>query len=150
ETSAVPGTGISVAGQRNLANGFVVDGLSSNDDAADLAGKFFSQEGIREFQVITSPGIAEYGRASGGIMNVVTQSGTNEWRGKLYGFFRNHRLDATNVFAPVDPATGQRIKTSLTQAQYGASIGGPLQKDRLFLFTNFEREDLHKSGYITI
>jgi outer membrane receptor for ferrienterochelin and colicin len=85
ETSAVPGTGISVAGQRNLANGFVVDGLSSNDDAADLAGTFFSQEVIREFQVITSGGIAEYGRASGGIMNVVTQSGTNEWRGKLYG-----------------------------------------------------------------
>ena len=150
ETSAVPGTGISVAGQRNLANGFVVDGLSSNDDAADLAGTFFSQEVIREFQVITSGGIAEFGRASGGIMNIVTQSGTNQWRGGLYGFFRNHRLDATNVFAPVDAGTGQRIKTALTQAQYGASLGGPLRKDRVFLFTNFEREDLNRSGYITI
>jgi len=64
ETSAVPGTGISVAGQRNLGNGFVVDGLSANDDAADLAGTFFSQEVIREFQVVTSGGIAEFGRAS--------------------------------------------------------------------------------------
>src|SRR6185295_4527772 len=76
ETSAVPGTGISVAGQRNLANGFVVDGLSANDDAADLAGTFFSQEVIREFQVITSGGIAEFGRASSGIVNVLTQSGS--------------------------------------------------------------------------
>src|SRR5215510_8581908 len=62
ETSAVPGTGITIAGQRNLANGFVVDGLSANDDAADLAGTFFSLEVIREFQVVTSGGIAEFGR----------------------------------------------------------------------------------------
>jgi hypothetical protein len=150
ETSAVPGTGISVAGQRNLANGFVVDGLSSNDDAADLAGTFYSQEVIREFQVITSGGIAEFGRASSGIMNIVTQSGTNTWHAKLYGFFRNHRFDATNVFAPVDTATGQRIRTPLTQAQYGATLGGPLRHDRIFLFTNFEREDLNSSGFITI
>jgi hypothetical protein len=77
ETSAVPGTGITIAGQRNLANGFVVDGLSANDDAADLAGTFFSPEVIREFQVITSGGIAEFGRASSGVVNVLTQSGTN-------------------------------------------------------------------------
>src|SRR5438093_3023884 len=83
-------------------------------------------------------------------MNVVTQSGTNEWRGRLYGFFRNHRMDATNVFSAVDPATGKRIRFPLTQAQYGASIGGPIQHNRTFLFTNFEREDLHRSGYITI
>jgi hypothetical protein len=149
ETSAVPGTGISISGQRNLANGFVVDGLSANDDAADLAGTFFSEEVIREFQVITSGGIAEFGRAYGGIMNVVTQSGTNDWRGRLYGFFRNHRFDAVNVFAPVDP-TGIRIKTPLTQGQYGVTLGGPLRKNRTYFFTNFEREDLNRSGYITI
>src|SRR4029453_12374569 len=62
ETSAVPGTQISVAGQRNLANSFVVDGLSSNDDAADLAGTFFSEEVIREFQVINSGGVAGFAR----------------------------------------------------------------------------------------
>src|SRR5262249_13612476 len=67
ETSAVPGTGISVTGQRNLGNSFVIDGMSANDDAADLAGTFFSPEVIREFQVITSGGIAEFGRASTGI-----------------------------------------------------------------------------------
>ena len=116
ETSAVPGTGISVAGQRNLGNGFVVDGLSANDDAADLAGTFFSQEVIRELQVVQSGGIAEFGRAYSGVVNVVTQSGTNDWHGTLYGFLRNHRLDATNVFAPVDSASGKRIKSPLTQA----------------------------------
>ena len=150
ETSAVPGTGISVAGQRNLGNGFVVDGLSANDDAADLAGTFFSPEVIHEFQVIASGGIAEFGRASGGVVNVVTQSGTNDWRGKLYGFLRNQRLDATNIFAAVDPATGKRIRSPLTQGQYGASAGGPLRRDRAFLFSNFEREDLNRSGFIAI
>ncbi len=150
ETSAVPGTGISVTGQRNLGNSFVVDGLSANDDAADLAGTFFSPEVIREFQVITSGGIAEFGRASTGILNIATKSGTNTWRGKAYGFFRNHRMDGTNIFAPVDAATNTRIKTSLTQAQYGVTLGGPIQKNKTFLFSNFEREDLHKSGYITV
>ncbi|HYR91524.1 MAG TPA: carboxypeptidase regulatory-like domain-containing protein [Terriglobia bacterium] len=150
ETSAVPGTGISVAGQRNLGNGFVVDGLSANDDAADLAGTFFSPEVIHEFQVVASGGIAEFGRASSGVVNVVTQSGTNEWRGKLYGFLRNQRFDATNIFAAVDAASGKRIRSPLTQGQYGASAGGPLRRDRVFLFSNFEREDLNRSGFISI
>ena len=125
ETSAVPGTGISIAGQRNLYNSFIVDGLSANDDAADLAGTFFSQEVIREFQVVTSGGIAEFGRASGGVVNIVTQSGTNDWHGRLYGFLRNQRFDARNPLAPA--------KDLLTQAQYGASIGGPVVSDRTFL-----------------
>jgi len=84
ETSAVPGQGLSVAGQRNLYNSFIVDGLSANDDAADLTGTYFSEEVIREFQVVTSGGIAEFGRASGGIVNIITKSGTNKWRGDLY------------------------------------------------------------------
>lgn len=78
ETSAVPGTGISVAGQRNLNNSFVVDGSSANDDAADLAGSYYSQEVIREFQVVTSGAVAEFGRATSGFINIITQSGTND------------------------------------------------------------------------
>jgi carboxypeptidase family protein len=142
ETSAVPGTQISVAGQRNINNGFILDGLSANDDAADLPGTFFSQEVIREFQVITSGGIAEFGRASGGIINVVTQSGTNAWRARAYGFLRNQRLDARNTLAPT--------KDPLTQAQYGASLGGPLKRDRTFLFGNFEQTRLHNTVVLTI
>ncbi|MDQ6700673.1 MAG: TonB-dependent receptor, partial [Acidobacteriota bacterium] len=142
ETSAVPGTGISIAGQRNLNTGFVVDGLSANDDAADLTGTFYSQEVIREFQVITSGGIAEFGRASGGVVNILTKSGTNQFHGRLYDFTRNRRFDARNpLLTRKDP---------LTQTQYGASVGGPALRDRTFLFGNFEQTRLHRAGVITI
>jgi hypothetical protein len=142
ETSSVPGTGLSITGQRFINNGFVVDGLSSNDDAADLAGTFYSQEVIREFEVITSGGIAEFGRASGGVVNIVTQSGTNNYRGRVYGFLRNQRLDARNPLSPT--------KDPLTQGQYGASVGGPLVRDRSFFFSNFEQTRLNNAAVITI
>jgi len=142
ETSAVPGTQISVTGQRNINNAFIIDGLSANDDAADLPATFFSQEVIREFQVIASGGIAEFGRASAGFINVVTQSGSNSWRGRAYGFLRNQRLDARNPLAPT--------KDPLTQAQYGASMGGPLKRDQTFLFGNFEQTRLHNAVVVTI
>lgn len=142
ETSAVPGTGLSITGQRFINNGMVVDGLSANDDAADLPGTFFSQEVIREFEVITSGGIAEFGRASGGFINIVTQSGTNNYHGRLYGFLRNQRFDARNPLAA--------SKDPLTQAQYGISFGGPFVKDRTFFFSNFEQTRLNNSTVITI
>jgi hypothetical protein len=142
ETSAVPGTGLSVSGQRNLNNTFILDGLSANDDAADLAGTFYSQEVVREFQVITSGGMTEFGRSSGGVVNIITQSGTNDLRGRAYGYARNQRFDARNPLAPArDP---------LTQAQYGASLGGPLLRNRTFFFTNFEQTRRHDAGVITI
>ena len=152
ETSAVPGTQINIAGQRNINNGFVIDGLSANDDAADLPGTFFSQEVISEFQVITSGGIAEFGRSSAGIVNVVTQSGTNDWRGRAYGFLRNKRLDARNPLSTTpDPgAPGELLKDPLTQAQYGLSLGGPLKRGRTFLFSNFEQTHLHNAVALTI
>lgn len=142
ETSAVPGQGISVAGQRNLYNSFIVDGVSANDDAADLTGTYYSQEVINQFQVITSGGIAEFGRASGGVVNIITKSGTNDWRGNLYGFARNQRFDARNPLAPT--------KDLLTQAQYGGTIGGPIKHDRTFFFTNFEQTRRNYSVVITI
>src|SRR5258705_666032 len=142
ETSAVAGQGISVAGQRNLYNSFVVDGVSANDDAADLTGTYYSEEVINQFQVITSGGIAEFGRASGGVVNIITKSGTNDWHGSIYGFARNQRFDARNPLAP--------RKDLLTQAQYGASIGGPIKQDRTFFFTNFEQTRRNYSAVITI
>ena len=142
ETSAVPGQGISIAGQRNLYNSFIVDGVSANDDAADLTGTYYSEEVIDQFQVVTSGGIAEFGRASGGVVNILTRSGTNDWRGNLYGFFRNQRFDARNPLAPT--------KDLLTQAQYGATTGGPLRRDRTFFFTNFEQTRRNYSAVLTI
>jgi hypothetical protein len=142
ETSAVPGQGISIAGQRNLYNSFVVDGMSANDDAADLTGTYYSEEVISQFQVITSGGIAEFGRASGGVVNIVTKSGTNNWRGNLYGFGRNQRFDARNPLATT--------RDLLTQAQYGGTIGGPLRRGRTFFFTNFEQTRRNYSAVLTI
>lgn len=142
ETSAVPGTQINIAGQRNINNGFVIDGLSANDDAADLPGTFLSQEVIGEFQVITSGGIAEFGRASGGIVNIVTRSGSNDWHGRMYGFLVNQHLNARNPLA--------LARTPLTQAQYGASLGGPLRRDKGFIFSNFERTGLRSTTVLTI
>jgi hypothetical protein len=142
ETSAVPGQGISIAGQRNLFNNFVVDGVSANDDAADLTGTYYSEEVIDQFQVVTSGGIAEFGRASGGVVNILTKSGTNDLRGSLYGFFRNQRFDARNPLAPT--------KDLLTQAQYGVTLGGPLRRERTFFFSNFEQMRRNYSAVLTI
>ena len=142
ETSAVPGTGITVAGQRNLNNTFLVDGLSANDDAAGLAGTYYSQDVIREFQVITSGGAAEFGRASAGAVNIVTHSGTNTWHGRGYGYWRDERFDARNAFASGrDP---------LTHAQFGGSAGGPLRSERTFVFANAEATRQNRTGFITV
>lgn len=142
ETSAVPGTGISISTQRNLANSLIVDGLSANDDAADLAGTFFSQEVIREFSVVRAGGMAEFGRASGGIINVVTHSGSNTPRGSAYAFFRNDTFDADNALT--------NTKLPLDQKQYGSTYGGPLLRDRTFFFGNFEQLRNEGTNVITI
>lgn len=142
ETSAVPGTGISFSSQRNLNNSFVLDGLSINDDAAGLAGTFFSQEVISEFQAVNGGAAAEFGRASSGTLNIVSKSGTNDWHGRLYGYLRNQRLDARNPLSTREEP--------LTQAQYGASLGGPLKKGRTFLYSNFEQGRRHAAGFVTI
>ena len=142
ETSAVPGQGLSIAGQRNLYNSFIVDGVSANDDAADLTGTYYSEEVIDQFQVVTSGGIAEFGRASGGVVNILTKAGTNDWRGGFYGFLRNQRFDARNPLAPT--------KDLLTQAQYGVTLGGPLRRDHTFFFSNFEQTRRNYSTVVTI
>ena len=142
ETSAVPGQGISIGSQRNFSNSFVVDGLSANDDAAGLTGTFYGLDVVREFQVVTSGGQAEFGRALGGYINMVTKSGTNVLHGSVYGFLRNQRLNADNALS--------QSKLPITQAQYGASLAGPILRNRTFYFANFERKQLNQDGIITI
>jgi hypothetical protein len=142
ETSGVPGQGLSIGSQRNFSNSFIVDGLSANDDAAGLSGMFYSLDVVQEFQVVTSGGHAELGRALGGYVNMVTKSGTNALHGTLYGYFRNQRFNAANPLS--------NTKLPATQAQYGASLGGPVIHDRTFYFANFEQRELNQSGLITI
>lgn len=142
ETSPVVGQGYSINSQRNFSNSFVVDGLSANDDAAGLAGNFYSMDVVREFQVVTSGGQAEFGRAMGGYFNIITRSGSNNLHGTVYGFLRNQRLNAMNALS--------QSKLPLTQGQYGASLSGPVRKDRTFLFGNYEARRLNTNGVITI
>ena len=142
ETSEVVGQGYSVNSQRNFSNSFIVDGLSANDDAAGVAGNVFGMDVVSEFQVVTSGGQAEFGRALGGYFNILTKSGTNDLHGTAYGFLRNQRLNADNALSGT--------KLPLTQGLYGASLSGPVQRDRTFLFGNFEEGRLNTDGIITI
>jgi hypothetical protein len=142
ETSAVPGQGLSVASQRNLSNNFIVDGLSANDDAAGLSGIPYGVDAVEQFQVVTSGGQAELGRALGGYINVVTKSGTNALHGTLYDFIRDDAFNAKNALS------GQKLP--MDQQQYGGSIGGPLVRNRTFYFANFEQRLLDQTGLVTI
>ena len=142
ETSAAPGQGISVSSQRNFSNSFIVDGVSGNDDAAGLVATFYGLDVVREFQVVVSGGQAEFGRALGGYVNMITKSGTNSIHGDAYGYFKNQRFNAAN------PLTNTALP--LTQAQYGASLGGPIIRDRTFYFANFEQRSLNQEGVTTI
>ena len=142
ESSAVPGQGLSVGSQRNLSNNFIVDGLSANDDAAGLSGIPYTVDAVEQFQVVTSGGQAELGRALGGYVNVVTRSGTNSTRGDVYGYFRDDSLNSANAL------TGMTLPMS--QQQYGASLGGPLARNRTFYFANLEQRKLDQTGLTTI
>jgi hypothetical protein len=142
ETAPVVGQGYSINSQRNFSNSFVVDGLSANDDAAGLAGNSYGLDVIREFQVVTSGGQAEFGRALGGYFNIVTRSGGKDVHGTLYGFLRNQRLNAQNALS--------QNKLPLTQAQYGASLSGPIRREKTFLFGNYEGRRMNTAGVITI
>jgi len=142
ETSAVPGQGISVGSQRNLSNNFIVDGLSANDDAAGFAGMPYGVDAVDQFQVVTSGGQAELGRALGGYVSVVTRSGTNMFRGSAYGYFRDAALNAANSLS------GRTLP--MNQKQYGFSAGGPVRRDRTFYFSNVEQRLLRQTGFIAI
>ena len=142
ETSAVPGGGLSVGSQRNFSNSFIVDGLSANDDAAGLSGIPYGVDAVDQFQVVTSGGQAELGRALGGYINVVTKSGTNVLHGNVYDYTRDDRFNAANAL------TGTTLP--MHQNQYGASLGGPIVQDRAFYFANVEQRKLDQSGLTTI
>jgi len=142
ETSGVVGQGISIASQRNFSNSFIVDGLSANDDAAGLGGIPFGVDAIEQFQVVTSGGQAELGRALGGYVNVVTRSGTNNLHGTGYGFFRDDAFNGKNAL------TGTKLP--MDQQQFGGSAGGPLVRNRTFYFANVEKKLLDQTGLVTI
>jgi hypothetical protein len=142
QTGAATTSGFSINGQSPRYNNLLVDGLDNNDQAVGSVRSTFSQEAVQEYQVIQSPFAAEYGRAAGGIVNIVTRSGSNDFHGSAFYFFRDDSLARENFL------TGAR--TRFGQHQYGASLGGPLRRDRLFFFGAAERLDVSDANVVTI
>jgi len=129
------GLGSSINGQDPRSNVYLLDGTPQNDftngPAGSAAGTALGVETIREFRVEVNAYSAEFGRNSGGQVNVLTKSGTNNLHGSLYEFHRNDNVDARNFF---DPGRKPEFKRN----QFGATLGGPLRQDRSFFFLGYE------------
>jgi hypothetical protein len=145
-------SGLTFAGQRARSNNITVDGVDNNDATLGSVRATFSQEAVREFQVLTSSYSAEFGKASGGVVNIVTKSGTNDVRGTGFFYFRDKSLNSRGHFEDFDPA-GNPIdaeKAPFNQKQFGATIGGPIKRDATFFFASLERLDSTASNFVTI
>src|SRR5215217_7642973 len=134
-----PTTGLNFGGQRGRSNLVQVDGADNTDNSVNASRSTVSQEAVQEFQVVTNSFAPEFGRAAGGVVNVVTKGGTNDFRGNLFGFLRHKSYQANNPFTPVEflRATTGDDKAPFTRAQYGATLGGPLLRDRTYFFASF-------------
>ena len=122
----------SVNGQDDTLNNYIVDGIDDNERVIGTIGVRPSVEGIQEITVETNSYSAEAGRTAGGVVNIITRSGGNQFHGSAYEFFRNDLFDARNILQ----TTGR--KPELRQNQFGGSIGGPIFKDRTFFFFDYE------------
>lgn len=129
------GQQLTISGARPQQNNYRLDGVSLNDYAngapGSVLGGSLGVDAIQEFSVITSNYSAEYGKTSGGVVNAITRSGTNQFHGNVYEFLRNSKLDAKNYF---DVGNIPPFKRN----QFGGTIGGPIQKDKTFFFADFE------------
>jgi len=136
---------ISFAGQRGTLNSLVIDGANNDNTffgqalgrtGSGRAPYQFSQDAVKEFQVNANAYSAEYGRAGGAVINVVTKSGTNELEGSLFYFLRDKRYNANDYINVIN----NRVKSPYHFDQYGASAGGPIVHDRHFFFVNYDAQ----------
>jgi hypothetical protein len=150
---AAPTSGINFSGQRARSNQVSVDGADAVDNSTNGIRSTVSQEAVQEFQVIISNYMPEFGRATGGVVNIVTKSGSNTLHGNLFGYFRHKDLQARNPFSvEVDPSTGatRPIKQAYTRMQAGATLGGPIKKDKSFFFLSYETTRRQETGFTNI
>jgi hypothetical protein len=145
-------SGLTFAGQRARSNNITVDGVDNNDAAVGSVRATFSQEAVREFQVITNSYPAEFGKASGGVVNIVTKSGTNRLSGNAFVYFRDESLNAKEYFEQFDSAGNalNREKAPYGQRQFGGTWGGPIRRDKSFYFVAFERLGIDTNNFVTI
>ena len=143
------GNQMTISGTRPQQNNYRLDGVSFNDYSngapGSVVGVDLGVDAIREFTVLTSNYSAEYGRASGGVINAITRSGGNEFHASLYEFLRNSAFDARNFFDGPTPPPFKRN-------QFGATLGGPVKKDKTFFFVNYEglRQSLTNTSVNTV
>src|SRR6058998_3882892 len=134
---AAPTSGLNVGGQRARANLVNVDGADAVDNSVNGVRSTVSQEDVQEFQIITNGYSPEYGRAAGGVVNIVTKSGSNNFHGDVFGYLRNRNFQAVNPFSNVpDPA--------YTRVQAGTAFGGAIKKDKTFYFFSYEVTRRHE------
>ena len=122
--------GLSVSGQRETANGFMVNGGNVNEGVNQTTAIVPNLDSIEEFRIITNNFDAEYGNYSGGQVNAITKSGTNDFHGELFQFLRNDDLDARNYFSS--------IREAFKQNQFGGTFGGPIVRKKIFFFVDYQ------------
>ncbi len=146
-TSLANGSGagnqFGVEGRSPEENFFLLNGIEySGDSAREIlpggpSGQLLGVDGIREFNLLTDAYSAEYGKRAGAQVSVITQSGTNQLHGTVFEFLRNSHLDARNFFDASPSQIGHRIP-EFQRNQFGGALGGPIRKDKIFLFGNYE------------
>lgn len=124
------GAALSINGQRTQANNFMLDGVDNNESLVNTINVFPAAEAVQEFRVQTSVAPAEFGRGGGGIINSVIKSGRNEFYGSAFLFLRNDDLDARRTF--------DSQKREFRRGQFGGTFGGPIWKDKIFFFADYE------------
>ena len=122
---------VSTDGQPEWANAFLVNGAEVNETKNMGAGMIPDADSVAEFRLITNSFSAEFGKFTGSVMNTVTKSGTNSFHGTLFEFYRNQKMDAINYF--------DNTKAELKRHQFGGVLGGPILKDKLFSFTDYQQ-----------
>jgi Carboxypeptidase regulatory-like domain/TonB dependent receptor len=143
--TGVGGGGVTAQGQTDRSNSYMVDGVSNDQivTAGNRGG--FSLEAVREFAVMTNQFSAEYGLSSGAVFTVITRSGTNELKGRMFAFHRDDALDAQNPFSKAQGSG----KAPFTQQRYGGFLGGPILRDRLQYFAAYEGSRQRETSVIT-
>lgn len=151
-TGTGAGSGVSVGGARPTSNGIVVDGASNAMQFYGRQANEFPQDWIQEFQVHTNAFGAEYGQASGGLLNVITRSGSNRFSGRAYGFFRDNSFDKAPFagrFANGEPVFLDKAP-KFSEQRYGGMLGGPAKKDELFFFVGLQNMNQDASDVLGV
>src|SRR5262252_662322 len=147
-TGAAPTSGLNFSGQRARSNLVNVDGADATDNSVNGVRSTVSQEAVQEFQIITNGYAAEYGRASGGVVNIITRSGSNDFHGDVFGYLRNRNFQAVNPFAVcLNPPCPN---PAYTRVQAGAAFGGPIKKDKTYYYFSYEITRRHETGFSSI